>query len=162
APAGEKRGDREIAPLMRCLLDPYFRCLFTRAVISNIDTCGLPNSTRSLSSALIIRLLAESCRLCFLMYSQIFLTTSVRGPALAAGLRVAAFLAAGFLAAAFRATGFLAAAFLAAGFLAAAFFAAGFLAATFLAATFFAAGFLAAAFFAAGFFAAAFFAADLA
>src|SRR5690606_37481394 len=143
--------------------------------------CGLPKSTRSLSSALIIRLLAESCRLFFLMYSQIFLTTSVRGTALspmtaassglgvlaamnaAFGLRAgffAAALAAGFLAAALaaglRAAGFLAAAFVAAGLRAAAFLAAGFLAAGFLAATFLAATFLAAGFLAAGFFAAAF------
>lgn len=124
-----------------------------------------------------LRLLASSCSLFFLIYSQTFLVTSVRGkglePTIAAkvadgvigfmnaafGLRAvlgfAVFFATGFAAflagAAFFATGF--AAFLAG----AAFFAAGF--AAFLAGAAFAAGFFTAAFFAAGFFAAGFLAA---
>jgi hypothetical protein len=151
----------------------YFKWLETSLVISNIDTCFLPPKTAfSLSSALIMRLFASSCSLDFLMYSQIFLVTSVRGSGLAPitaastadgvigfmnaalGLRgAAAFFAAGFLAADLAA--FAGAAFFAAG-LAAAFFAAGFAAG--LAAAFFAAGLAAA--FAAGFFTAtAFFAA---
>ena len=49
-------------------------------VISNIVTCALPPKTAfNLSSALILRLFASSCSLCFLMYSQIFFVTSVRG-----------------------------------------------------------------------------------
>ncbi len=47
-------------------------------VISNMVTCGLPKITFSLSSALMLRLFAASCRLFFLMYSQIFFVTSVR------------------------------------------------------------------------------------
>src|SRR5690606_31436287 len=44
-----------------------------------MDTCSLPNKGLSFSSALILRRLAGSCKSCFLMYSQIFLVTSVRG-----------------------------------------------------------------------------------
>lgn len=135
-------------------------------VISNMETCFLPSKTAfNLSSALILRLFASSCSLCFLMYSQIFLVTSVRGigaaPMTAAkvGDKVIGFMNAAF---GLRATAGLAAAFagLAAGFAAAAFagLAAGFAAAAF-ATGFFAAAGLAAAFaagFAAGF-AAAFF-----
>src|SRR5690606_38339002 len=57
----------------------YFRWPLTNLVSSNIDTCSLPNKGRSLSSALILRRFLGSCRSCFLMYSQIFLVTSVRG-----------------------------------------------------------------------------------
>src|SRR5215217_7178621 len=111
-------------------------------VISNIETCALPPKTAfSLSSALIIWRLSAACRSAFLMYSQTFFVTSVRGSGLlpttaassaegvssfmnaALGLRAAA----GFFAAAFGAAAFAgAAAFLAAGLaagLAAAFFA---------------------------------------
>lgn len=46
----------------------YFRWFETSLVISNIDTCFLPPKTAfSLSSALIRRLLIESCSLFFLM-----------------------------------------------------------------------------------------------
>ena len=48
-------------------------------VISNMVTCDLPKITFSLSSALMLRLFAASCSLFFLMYSHIFLVTSVRG-----------------------------------------------------------------------------------
>src|SRR4029453_6315330 len=54
-------------------------CLLTSLVISNMETWGLPKISLSLSSPLIIRLLAESWRLYFLMYSQSFLVISVRG-----------------------------------------------------------------------------------
>src|ERR1019366_5557966 len=97
-------------------------------VISNIDTCFLPPKTAfSFSSASIMRLFNAFCRLNFLMYSQTFLVTSVRGNGLAPmmadsradgvigfmnaalGLRGVAGLAAAFfatgLAAAFFATG---------------------------------------------------------
>src|SRR5690606_40245041 len=63
-----------------------------------MDTCSLPNKGRSLSSALMLRRLAGSCKSCFLMYSQIFLVTSVRGsgsaPMMAArvGLGVSGFM----------------------------------------------------------------------
>src|SRR5690606_31492546 len=145
------------------------RCLLMSLVISNMSAWALPKISRRAASALMSFRFASSCSLPFLMYSQTFLTTSVRGSGLSptidasaalgvsafmkAALGLRAFLAAGFLAA------FLAAAFLAAGFFAAAFLAAGFLAAGFFAGAFFAAGFLAAAFLAAGFLAGAFFAA---
>ncbi|SCC49169.1 hypothetical protein GA0116948_110167 [Chitinophaga costaii] len=46
----------------------YFTCLLTSLVRSNMDTWSLPsNNGLSLASALIIRLLAGSCRLCALM-----------------------------------------------------------------------------------------------
>ena len=38
-------------------------------VISNIDTCGLPKTFLSFSSALIMRLLMASCSLFFLEYT---------------------------------------------------------------------------------------------
>lgn len=143
-------------------------------VISNIDTCFLPPKTAlSFSSASIMRLFSSFCSLNFLMYSQIFLVTSVRGSGLAPttaartadgviafmkaafGLRGVAGLAAFFAAGLAAALG--AAAFFAAGFAAglAAAFAAGLAAG--LAAGFFAAGFAAglAAGFAAAFFAGA-------
>src|SRR5690606_29505763 len=44
-----------------------------------METWSLPKSGRSLSSALMLRRFFGSCRSCFLMYSQIFLVTSVRG-----------------------------------------------------------------------------------
>src|SRR3970282_385733 len=48
--------------------------------MSNIDTCDLPpNTARSLSSALIMRLFILSCRPLRLMYAHSFLVTSVRG-----------------------------------------------------------------------------------
>ena len=43
------------------------RCLLTSLVISNMETCFLPNSFISLSSALIMRRFALSCRPFFLM-----------------------------------------------------------------------------------------------
>src|ERR1019366_5204745 len=111
-------------------------------VISNIDTCFLPPKTAfSFSSASIMRRFISFCRLNFLMYSQTFFVTSVRGIGVAPmtaermadgvigfmnaalGLRGAA----GFFTAGFFAAG-LAAAFLGAAFLAAV-FAAAFLAA---------------------------------
>src|SRR5574337_1142353 len=55
------------------------RWALTSLVISNIVTCGFLKISFSLASALMLRLLAASCSLCFLMYSQIFLVTSVRG-----------------------------------------------------------------------------------
>src|SRR6478735_2283436 len=58
----------------------HFKWFETSFVISNIDTCFLPPKTAfSLSSALIMRLFASSWSLAFLMYSQTFLVTSVRG-----------------------------------------------------------------------------------
>lgn len=45
----------------------YLTCLPIRPAISNIDTCGLPNTASSFLSALIMRLLALSCRLLALM-----------------------------------------------------------------------------------------------
>src|ERR1035437_3651624 len=140
-------------------------------VISNIDTCFLPPKTAfRFSSASIMRRFSAFCRLNFLMYSQTFFVTSVRGIGLAPitadstadgiigfmnaalGLRGAAgFFATGFFAAGFFATGFFAAG-LAAAFLGAAFLAAGLAAAFFAGA--FATGFFAAGFFAAGFLAA--------
>ena len=52
-------------------------------VISNIDTCVLPKTFLSFSSALIMGLLMASCSLFFLMYPQTFFTTSVRGSGMA-------------------------------------------------------------------------------
>src|SRR5918993_2619711 len=46
-------------------------------------TWGLPKIGRRVSSALIIRLFFGSCRLFFLMYTQSFLVSSVRGSGLA-------------------------------------------------------------------------------
>ena len=103
-------------------------------VISNIDTFALPKISLSFSSAFIMRLLMASCSSFFLIYSQIFFTTSVRGSGMAPttaasialgviafmkpalGVRFTAGLAA-FLGAAFLMTDFLtgAAAFLEAG-----------------------------------------------
>src|ERR1035437_8928833 len=126
-------------------------------VISNIDTCFLPPKTAfRFSSASIMRRFSAFCRLNFLMYSQTFFVTSVRGIGeapitadrtadgvigfmnAALGLRGAeGFFTAGFFAAGLAAA-FLGAAFLAAGF--AAFLAAGLaagLAAAFLAGAFF-------------------------
>ena len=58
----------------------YDKCAEMSLVISNIDTCFLPpNTATNFASPLIMRLFASSCNLCFLMYSQIFLVTSVRG-----------------------------------------------------------------------------------
>src|SRR6185503_18087490 len=58
----------------------YLRCLETSAVISNMLTCFLPlNTAFSTSSALIMRLLALSWSPCFLMYTQSFFATSLRG-----------------------------------------------------------------------------------
>src|SRR5690606_7227998 len=92
--------------------------------------------TFSLSSALMLRLFASSCSLCFLMYSHTFLVTSVRGSGAApitaarAGLGVRAFMNAAlgvrFAATFFAAAFFAGVAFLAVGaavFLAGAFFA---------------------------------------
>ena len=133
--------------------------------MSNIDTCALPpKTTFSFASALIIRLFLLSCNLLALMYTQIFLTASVRGTGLLpitsakAALGVIAFIKA---AEGLRADFFFAglAAFLGAAFFGAAFFAAGL--AAFFGAAFFTA-FFGAAFLAAGlaaFFGAAFFAA---
>ncbi len=45
----------------------YFRCLLTSLVSSNMSALALPNSSRSFSSALIMRLLTASCSLFFLM-----------------------------------------------------------------------------------------------
>ena len=45
----------------------YLTCLPIRPASSNIDTCGLPNSSLSLASALMLRLFAASCRLLALM-----------------------------------------------------------------------------------------------
>ena len=45
----------------------YFTCLPIRPAISNIDTWPLPNSVRSLSSALTMRLFSASWSLFFLM-----------------------------------------------------------------------------------------------
>src|SRR5690606_5738389 len=111
----------------------YLRFLETSLVMSNIETWPLPpKTTLSLSSALIMRRFFLSCRLCFLMYAQSFLVSSVRGsgdaPTTAAsfsfgvtgfmnaafGLRLVAFFAAFF-------AGFFAA-FLAGAFFAAFFF----------------------------------------
>ena len=59
----------------QCTVAPYFqlrinvstfhavRCLPTIPASSNIVTCGLPNTASSLASALMLRLLAASCRL---------------------------------------------------------------------------------------------------
>src|SRR3989344_2324225 len=58
----------------------YFICAETSFVISNIVTSLLPPKTAfSLSSARIFRLFFGFWRSCFLMYSQIFLTTWERG-----------------------------------------------------------------------------------
>ncbi len=45
----------------------HLTCLPIRPAISNIETCGLPNTSFSFASALIMRLLAASCRLLALM-----------------------------------------------------------------------------------------------
>ena len=45
----------------------YFTCLPIRPAISNIETWGLPKTSLSLASALIMRLLAASCSLLALM-----------------------------------------------------------------------------------------------
>jgi hypothetical protein len=45
----------------------YLTCLPIRPAISNIDTCALPKTARSFSSALIMRLLTLSCRFLDLM-----------------------------------------------------------------------------------------------
>ena len=50
-----------------CSALAYLTCLPIRPAISNIETCGLPNTFLSLSSALIMRLFAASCRLLALM-----------------------------------------------------------------------------------------------
>jgi hypothetical protein len=50
-----------------CRAGTYFRCLPIRPAISNIETCTLPNTSLSLASALIMRLLTASCSLFFLM-----------------------------------------------------------------------------------------------
>src|SRR5574344_509919 len=50
-----------------------------RPAISNIETWGLPKIFSSLASALMLRLLAGSCRLLALMYTQSLLMISVRG-----------------------------------------------------------------------------------
>src|SRR6185437_5565378 len=105
--------------------------LLISLVISNIETCGFLKISFSFGSALIMVRFALSCRSCFLMYSQTFLVTSVRGiglsPMTAASeaLGVIAFMNAAF------GVRFLAATFLAGAFLAAAFFAGAFFAAFF-------------------------------
>src|SRR5690606_40703566 len=76
ARGGRKAGTYQVRPL-----PAYFRWALTSLVSSNIVTWSLPKIGRSLASALMLRLLLASCRLCFLMYSQIFLVTSVRGTA---------------------------------------------------------------------------------
>src|SRR6185436_14533958 len=99
-------------------------------VISNIDTWPFLKISRNLASALIMVRLLASWRLFFLMYSQTFFVTSVRGtgrsPMIAASalLGVMAFMNAAFgvrfLAGAFAFFAFFAgAAFLTAGFFAA-------------------------------------------
>src|SRR5258706_2847414 len=123
-------------------VEGYFRCLDTSLVISNIETWRLPPKTsRSLSSASIIRRLTLFWRLFFLMYPHSLLVTSVRGigllPTTAASVELGVI---GFMKAAFGLR-------FAAGFFA--------LAARLLAAAFFI-GFFAAGFFAAGFFSAFF------
>lgn len=45
----------------------YLTCLPIRPAISNMETWGLPKTSLSLASALIMRLLAASCRLLALM-----------------------------------------------------------------------------------------------
>ena len=45
----------------------YLTCLPIRPAISNIDTWGLPKTSLSLASALIMRLFASSCSLLALM-----------------------------------------------------------------------------------------------
>ena len=133
----------------------HFKWLLIFLVISNIEICALSTTALSLASALIMVRLTLSCRLFFLMYSQTFLVTSVRGIGVApmtaakAALGVMAFmkaaLGARFLAGAAVLAG--AAAFFAAGaaFLAGAAFFAG---AAALAGAFFAGAVLAGAFFA--------------
>src|SRR5690606_37468310 len=74
ARVGREAGTYQVRPL-----PAYFRWALTSLVSSNIVTWSLPKIGRSLASALMLRLLLASCRLCFLMYSQIFLVTSVRG-----------------------------------------------------------------------------------
>src|SRR3990167_11154320 len=63
--------------------ETYFRCLLTSFVISNIETSRLPPKTSfSFSSARILRMFFGFWSLCFLMYTQSFFTTWVRGRAL--------------------------------------------------------------------------------
>jgi hypothetical protein len=110
------------------------------------STVGTITEIHDYASALIIRRLTASCSLFFLMYSQIFFVTSVRGIGLSP--MIAASAAEGviaFMNAAFFAAGFLAGAFLAGAFFAAA-FTGGRVPVFFLAGAFFAAGFLAAFF----------------
>src|SRR3990167_7299676 len=58
----------------------YERCWETSLVISNMLTVAFPpNTAFKASSALILRLLFGSCRLCFLMYTHSAFTTSDRG-----------------------------------------------------------------------------------
>src|SRR3989344_5758400 len=58
----------------------YDKCWETSLVISNMLTTSLPPKTfLSASSALMLRLLAGSCRLFCLIYSKSFLVTSERG-----------------------------------------------------------------------------------
>src|SRR5487761_2774569 len=59
---------------------PYLRCLPTSLVISNIETLPLPpNTALRLASALIMRRSLASWSPFFLIYTQSFLVTSVRG-----------------------------------------------------------------------------------
>src|SRR5207249_1905665 len=59
---------------------PYFKCLATSFVISNMFTEDFPAKTGlSAASALIIRRFLLSCSPFRLMYPQSFLVTSVRG-----------------------------------------------------------------------------------
>ena len=65
---------------MRNTEEDYLRCLLTIFARSNMEIWDFPsNRTLSLASALIIRLFVLSCNLFFLIYSQIFLMTSVLG-----------------------------------------------------------------------------------
>src|SRR5439155_14160974 len=63
-----RAGRASLRACCRMLSEDYLRWFETSLVISNIDTCFLPPKTCfSLSSALIRRLLIESCSLFFLM-----------------------------------------------------------------------------------------------
>ena len=69
APALEFRGKKKAGGcrLFQGACAAYLTCLPISAANSNIETCGLPKISFSLASALMLRLLALSCRPFFLM-----------------------------------------------------------------------------------------------